>query len=92
MASVWKRTLTLANFFWVTPNLDPEALQRNGEHILVSTEQRTLAQIMDQVERTVIRNTLDRCSGNKSKAADLLGISRQMLHRKLKAQAEDEKD
>lgn len=92
MASVWKRTLTLANFFWVTPKLNPEALQGNGEHILVSTQQRTLVQIMAQVERDVIQSTLERCGGNKSKAADLLGISRQMLHRKLKAQAEDEKN
>ena len=35
-------------------------------------------------ERTQILAALERCHGNKSKAADELGISRRTIHRKLK--------
>ena len=40
---------------------------------------------MDEVERRMILATLDHCSGNKSKAARLLGIGLKTLYRKLEA-------
>jgi len=39
---------------------------------------------MDQMEATLIRDTLAKCQGNQSKAADKLGISRSTLWRKMK--------
>lgn len=85
MASVWKRTLTLANFYWVTPKLDSSGDEHEQERILVATQDHTLSEIMAQVEAQVIANTLKSCGGNKSRAASILGISRQMLHRKLRS-------
>jgi DNA-binding NtrC family response regulator len=38
---------------------------------------------MEESERLIIQNTLDYYKGNKSKAADILGIGRKTLHRKL---------
>jgi DNA-binding NtrC family response regulator len=38
---------------------------------------------LDELERRAVRLALDRTSGNKAKAAGLLGISRQALDRKL---------
>ncbi len=39
---------------------------------------------LDHVERQMIFQTLERCGGNQSKAAEMLGISRRTLLRKLK--------
>ena len=40
---------------------------------------------MDEIERRMILATLEHCSGNKSKAARLLGIGLKTLYRKLEA-------
>lgn len=44
---------------------------------------KTLDQIKSEAEREAIINTLKYCSGNRTEAARVLGISRQMLHQKL---------
>lgn len=44
-------------------------------------------QTLDAVETEHIRRTLDRCDGNLSEAAKLLGITRQTLYNKIKRMA-----
>lgn len=39
---------------------------------------------LDEVEKEHIRRTLDRCHGNLTQAAELLGITRQTLYNKMK--------
>ena len=39
---------------------------------------------LDEVEKEHIRRTIDRCHGNLSQAAELLGITRQTLYNKMK--------
>jgi DNA-binding NtrC family response regulator len=39
---------------------------------------------LDEVEAEHIRKAIDRCHGNLSKAADMLGITRQTLYNKMK--------
>jgi len=41
---------------------------------------------LDEVERKMINYALKKARGNKSKAAQILGISRRTLHRKLKGE------
>ena len=85
MASVWKKTLTPANFYWVTRKASSGCLQDNNMNsFLLALEDETLAQTMDRLEQQVISTVLKRCGGNKSTAAARLGISRQMLYRKMK--------
>ena len=43
---------------------------------------------LDESERAIIERTLARCNGNRTRAADALGISRRTLLRKLRAYAE----
>ncbi|GHV84645.1 acetoacetate metabolism regulatory protein AtoC [Spirochaetia bacterium] len=45
-----------------------------------------LLSTMEEAERIIIRDTLDRFKGNKSKAAEALGLGRKTLHRKLAGQ------
>ncbi len=44
----------------------------------------TLSQAIDALERKMIQQTLDGCNGNKAKAAQILGLSRQGLIKKLR--------
>ncbi len=44
---------------------------------------------LESAERKLITATLEQCKGNKSKAAEILGISRKTLHRKLDAHGLD---
>jgi Nif-specific regulatory protein len=44
----------------------------------------TLNQAIDALERKMIQQTLDSCDGNKAKAAQILGLSRQGLIKKLR--------
>lgn len=41
--------------------------------------------VMDNVERTLFKNVLQRAEGNQTQAADMLGINRTTLRNKLKA-------
>jgi DNA-binding protein Fis len=38
---------------------------------------------MEDAERIIIRDTLSWCRGNQSKAAEILGLGRKTLHRKI---------
>jgi transcriptional regulator with PAS, ATPase and Fis domain len=47
---------------------------------------------LDQVEKQIVFDMLDRCGGNQGKAAEALGISRRTLLRKLKTYRENENE
>lgn len=53
------------------------------ENFDVSAEERSLDELMAEFESRIIRSTLERCSGNKSKTARLLGLRPNTLHYKL---------
>ncbi len=66
--------------FEIVENKAISNAQKEEESVTVSILPRSLA----AGEKEQILAALDRCRGNKSKAADELGISRRTIHRKLK--------
>jgi two-component system, NtrC family, response regulator AtoC len=57
-----------------------------------STGQAPLNRDLDQLEKQIVFDTLERCGGNQGKAAAALGISRRTLLRKLKTYRETESE
>lgn len=66
---------------FITKPWDNDELVRKLKDVL---ETRDELATLDEVEADHIRRTLDRCHGNLSKAAELLGITRQTLYNKMK--------
>jgi DNA-binding NtrC family response regulator len=86
------RLLVIAEGDRVTKDLVPEEIISeimNGMTKQVSVDEIekpdvTLSHILKDIEAKVIHDTLLICGQNKSKAADMLGIQRMTLYRKLK--------
>lgn len=64
---------------------NPIHLPSGDEHTdVVISSDRTLKEDLAEVDKKKIESTLERCDGNVSKAAALLGISRETLHNKVR--------
>ncbi len=59
-----------------------QMIDDHGDMLISSS--RTLKEDIAEVDRKKIEQTLERCEGNVSKAAALLGISRETLHNKVR--------
>ncbi len=64
--------------------LDPSGLSRPAAAV-DATERRTLHEARDQFERDLILRTLAEQQGNMSRTAEVLGVERSNLYRKMKA-------
>jgi two-component system response regulator HydG len=52
-------------------------------HLLESSKTVSSSKTLDELEFQAIRESLQKCNGNKSKAAKMLGISRKALYKRL---------
>lgn len=66
---------------FVTKPWDNDDLVRKLKDVLDANDQ---VATLDEVEADHIRRALDRCHGNLTKAAELLGVTRQTLYNKMK--------
>ena len=66
---------------FITKPWDNDELVRKLKDVLDSQSEIVT---LDEVEADHIRRAIDRCPGNLSKAAELLGITRQTLYNKMK--------
>lgn len=80
MTTTWKDSITLENFYWI----EKEENHSKGTISMSNHTGVPLQQIMNQIEVQIIKDALQRNGGNKKAAAMELGISRQMLHRKIR--------
>lgn len=61
-------------------------------NVMQPSSNKALNRDLDQLEKQIVFDTLDRCGGNQGKAAEALGISRRTLLRKLKTYRENENE
>ncbi len=74
--------------------METEAASIQGieKFIRASLGTKEIGRIMDDFERALIREAIESCRGNKLQAAQLLGISRQGLYKKLHKYADEGSD
>ena len=78
-----ERAVTLAPGAWLTPEDLPERIRNHGvgAAFIARSSKRNLT--LREVERDYILETLRKAGGNKTRAAELLGLDRKTLYRKL---------
>lgn len=59
------------------------SVQGIGEYLCANLGKHDIGEIMDSLEKVLIEKAIERCNGNKLHAAQLLGISRPGLYKKL---------
>ncbi len=77
LRNVLQRYVTLGHLEFLTPGSGSKSFPPAGD--------RKLREAVRELEKSLIENALRRTGGNKTRAADLLGISRRALFRKLSA-------
>lgn len=79
-----ERVVALARFDTVTVDDLPEKIRAySADRFVVSANDPTEIISMDEVERRYVQRVLSLMSGNKTRAAELLGFDRRTLYRKL---------
>ena len=61
----------------------PERVRSNGQTVALMTRARERRMTLRELEKEYILEALRMTSGNKSRAAEILGFDRRTLHRKL---------
>lgn len=82
LENVIQRAVTLCQQEWIHPDDLPPAMLRKKEEDLIEKGLREKYTI-DQLEKEYIRRVMIEVGGNKSKAAEILGLDRKTLYRKL---------
>ena len=84
LKNLTERLVLMADDNKITENVVPAEIKYPGKSIVVSNfDNKTLTEIMDDVERHSIFMALDKAQGNKAKAAEMLGIPASTLKSKL---------
>ncbi len=85
LENVVERAVILARGDMVTPNEFPETIKILDEDKEKDEVELTPGKSLKEVERQMILRTLEDTGGNRTRAAEILGISRRTLQLKLKA-------
>ncbi|SHG52555.1 DNA-binding transcriptional response regulator, NtrC family, contains REC, AAA-type ATPase, and a Fis-type DNA-binding domains [Fodinibius roseus] len=80
LKNIIERAAILAEEDHITADLLPPELRRNDQPAIVST-----SSTLEEVERSHIKRVLDNVDGNKTKAAEVLGIGTSTLYRKIES-------
>ena len=80
LRNVVESCVVMARGKWIDENELPEQITSASKQSELSIK---LGTTLSDAERQLIISTIDYCQGNKTKAAEVLGIGRKTLHRKL---------
>src|SRR5215468_4232236 len=83
LENVIERACALATGFSLTPDDLPERVRSNGQTSALIARAKERRMTLRELERDYIIEALRMTGGNKSRAAEILGIDRRTLHRKL---------
>jgi DNA-binding NtrC family response regulator len=83
LESVLERAVTLNHAREILPGDLPATVQQGGSGTLFRFNPNERVMTLKQAEDVYIRLILDKAGGNKSQAADMLGIDRKTLYRKV---------
>jgi transcriptional regulator with PAS, ATPase and Fis domain len=83
LESVLERAVTLSHAREILPGDLPAAVQEIGSGTQIRPIRVRRAKTLKQVEEEYIRLTLDKTGDNKSQAANILGVDRKTLYRRL---------
>jgi DNA-binding NtrC family response regulator len=83
LENVIERACALANGLSLTPDDLPERVRSNGQTSALIARAKERRMTLRELEREYIVEALRMTGGNKSRAAEILGIDRRTLHRKL---------
>jgi DNA-binding NtrC family response regulator len=83
LENVIERAAAMARGAALAPDDLPERLRSGGHATSVLSQARESQMTLRQLEQTYVAETLRRAGGNKSRAADMLGLDRKTLYRKL---------
>jgi two-component system NtrC family response regulator/two-component system response regulator HydG/two-component system response regulator AtoC len=83
LENVIERAVILSKTDTIKEDTLPEEIRVKATEYCVSDGHRPLTEIMDEMEKKIILDTLEKINWNKSKAAELLGIHRSTLISKL---------
>jgi two-component system, NtrC family, response regulator HydG len=78
-----ERAVALARGAILTPEDLPERIRNNGANSALLAKAKAGKMTIAELEREYILETLQECGGNKSRTAELLGLDRRTLYRKL---------
>jgi DNA-binding NtrC family response regulator len=82
LENVIQRAITLSRHDWILPeDLPPSMVQGPDEDLIEKSLKRKYT--VDQLEKEYIRRVMIEVGGNKSRAAEILGLDRKTLYRKL---------
>ncbi len=83
LENTMERAVALARGAILTPEDLPERIRSSGANSALLSRAKTERMSLAELEREYITETLRECGGNKSRTAELLGLDRKTLYRKL---------